>query len=102
VLKCKVCDRFGKIVWFRYCLFQRHVVHLSYQTNKIKSEVMTKQVVNLTEKEIADQVKYANKYFDLIQKELSYGNLVNLENVNNYTKAYQIHSELAKSGCVTI
>ena len=61
---------------------------------------METQLVKLSEKQIEEQKKSAKKYFDLINKELSYGDLVNLENVKSYTDSYKRHSELAKNGYV--
>lgn len=60
----------------------------------------TTQQVKLSEKEIADQKKYAQIYLDLINRELSYGDLVNIENVKSYTESYKRHSELARYGYV--
>lgn len=59
-------------------------------------------IIKLSEKEIAEQKNYAAKYNALIQKELSYKDLMNLENVAKYTKAYQYHCKLAQSGQVEI
>jgi|JI7StandDraft_1071085.scaffolds.fasta_scaffold600910_1 hypothetical protein len=61
-----------------------------------------KQAVKLTEKQIEEQKRYAAQYLALIQKELSYGDNVNIENVTRYTESYKKHSELAKSGVVHV
>jgi uncharacterized protein YnzC (UPF0291/DUF896 family) len=58
--------------------------------------------IKLSEKEINDQKAYAQKYLDLINKELGYGDLVSLENVSKYTQSFKYHSKLAKEGFVTI
>jgi len=60
---------------------------------------MTTQT-QISEKEIQDQLGYAQKYSDLIQKELSYGNLANVENMTSYSKSFQHHSQLAQQGYV--
>jgi hypothetical protein len=46
-------------------------------------------LVKLTEQEVAAAKKQADKYYALIQKELSMGDLVNLENVKRYTLEYK-------------
>jgi len=65
-----------------------------------KTNDMTTQKYYFSEKEIQDQLGYAQKYSDLIQKELSYGNLANVENMTSYSKSFQHHSQLAKQGYV--
>jgi len=61
---------------------------------------MKTQQVKLTAEEIEEQKKYAQKYLDLINHELAYRDLVNVENVTKYTAAYKKHSEIAESGYV--
>jgi hypothetical protein len=58
--------------------------------------------VKLSTREINDQKNYAALYLALIQKELSYGDLVNLENVRIYTEAFKHHSILAADGYVLV
>lgn len=58
--------------------------------------------VELSEKEIEQQLKYVQKYLALIEKELSYGDLVDVENVTKYTKAVKSHSRVAKNGYVIL
>lgn len=61
---------------------------------------MTTQKVQLSKEEINDQKKYAASYMALIQKELSYGDLVDTQKVEKYTKAYKQHLQLAESGVI--
>ena len=63
---------------------------------------MTTTKKQLSAKEIQNQKNYAQKYLALINKELSYGDLINLENVKSYTESYKRHSELAVLGYVEI
>lgn len=58
--------------------------------------------VKLSAREIIEQEKYAAKYLALIQKELSYRDLVNLDNVAKYTESFKYHSGLAISGYVKV
>ncbi len=58
--------------------------------------------IALSDREIADQKKYAEKYFALIQKELNYKDLCDLANLQHYTKSYKAHCELAKTGFITM
>lgn len=58
--------------------------------------------IKLSPREITEQKKYADKYFALIQKELSYGDLVNIENVTKYTESFKYHSGLAREGYVKV
>jgi len=60
------------------------------------------KTIKLNAKEIQDQKNYAKKYLELIQRELAFGNLVNLENVASYTKSYKYHLQLAEDGYVNI
>ena len=61
---------------------------------------MKQQVEKLTATEIEEQKKYAQKYLELVQKELSYGDLLNLDNVTKWTEAYKLHSQMAKNGYI--
>ena len=58
--------------------------------------------VKLSAREIYEQEKCAAKYLALIQKELSYRDLVNLDNVAKYTESFKYHSGLAMEGCVKV
>jgi len=58
--------------------------------------------VKLSAREITEQQKYAAKYLALIQKELSYRDLVNLDNVAKYTESFKYHSSLAIDGYVKV
>lgn len=58
--------------------------------------------VKLSAREIIEQQKYADKYLALIQKELSYKDLVNLDNVAKYTESFKYHSGLAVDGYVKV
>jgi uncharacterized lipoprotein YddW (UPF0748 family) len=48
----------------------------------------------LNENQINEQKKFAAKYYDLIQKELSYKDLCNLTNIKYYSECYKKHMEL--------
>lgn len=61
---------------------------------------MTK--INLTKAELKEQKANADFYLSLIQKELSYKDLVNTKNVDTYTKAYKHHLTLFNNGYITI
>lgn len=63
---------------------------------------MTTKTVKLSEKQIAEQKSYVAKYLNLINKELGYGDLCNLENLASYNKSFKYHSQLANSGVVEI
>lgn len=63
---------------------------------------MKNQLVKLSEKEIAEQKRFADKYLRLINKELSFGDLCNLKNIENYSKSFKYHSQLANSGVVEL
>ena len=67
-----------------------------------KNQTAMNTTVQLSEQEISEQKQYAQKYYDLIQKELGYGDLCNLENLATYNKSYKHHSTLAKTGVVTL
>ena len=58
--------------------------------------------VLLSEKEIANALKAAKRYLELINKELSYTDLVNVENVTYYTECYKDQHSLARNGYVLI
>jgi len=60
------------------------------------------KTIKLSAKEIQDQKNYAKKDLELIQRELAFGNLVNLENVASYVKSYKYHLQLAEDGYVNI
>jgi len=67
-----------------------------------KHKQITMKTIKLNAKEIQDQKNYAKKCLDLIQRELAFGDLVNLENVASYTKSYKYHLQLAENGYVNI
>jgi hypothetical protein len=56
----------------------------------------------LTQDEIAEQFKAANFYKSLIEKELAFNNLCNLENIQVWAKAYKHHMELISIGFVEV
>lgn len=58
---------------------------------------MTTTIYKLTESQINQQLSYVRKYQDLINKEISYKDLVNLENLKCYTDALNKHMELVKN-----
>ena len=58
--------------------------------------------IQLTDKQLKEQKASAELYLALIQKELSYGDLVNLENVNYYTEAYKNHLTIFNNGYIVI
>lgn len=58
---------------------------------------MTTVIIALTSQEVAEAQKQADKYYALIQKELSMGELVNIENVARYTKEYKIQMGLVNN-----
>lgn len=74
---------------------------LVYQLT-IKEKTMKTQIIALTKAQVKEQIKFAAKYKALIEKELSYGDLMNLDNINIYAKAMKAHSALAQNGCVEI
>ncbi len=49
---------------------------------------MKTQKVKLTNEEIKDQKKQADKYMGLIRKELSYGDLADWDNIEDYKECY--------------
>ena len=55
---------------------------------------MKTQTIRLSEQEITEQKKYADKYYNLILKELNYGDLCNLENIAKYSQSYKHHMAL--------
>ena len=55
---------------------------------------MEKQIINLTEQEINEQKIWVKKFKDLINKEISYGDLANLNKLKKYTDALQFHMNL--------
>lgn len=63
---------------------------------------MKKQIVELTTKQIIEQEKFAAKYLGLLQKEIKYGNLLNVDNVTAYATAYKLHLANANNGYVVI
>lgn len=63
---------------------------------------MATQTIKLTDKEILEQKKFAQKYLDLLNKELSYADLLDEDNVAAYAKSYKYHSSLVTSGVVQI
>ena len=58
---------------------------------------MNTQKVKLTTEQINEQYKIAAGYFDLIQIELRYKDLINLEKVEKYIKAYKKHCFLIEN-----
>jgi len=81
---------------FGFVLQWEYIYTMQSQQNIITMTTQTQ----ISEKEIQDQLGYAQKYSDLIQKELSYGNLANVENMTSYSKSFQHHSQLAQQGYV--
>ena len=63
---------------------------------------MATKIVKLSEKEIAQQRIYVSKYLKLINKELSYGDLCNLENLAIYNKSFKYHSKLTNDGVLEL
>jgi len=61
---------------------------------------MKTQIVELNQEEINEQARLAKKCYDLIQKELGYSDLCNLENIAKYSKSFKYHSNLAKTGTI--
>ena len=55
---------------------------------------MKTELKKLSENQINEQKKFAAKYFDLIQKELAYKDLCNLNNIKYYSECYKKHMEL--------
>ena len=78
-------------------MLQFIVVDLIYQN---KATMLTETKYELTQTQIAEQIKFAAKYLELINKELSYKDLINLENVTSYTESYKRHCEIARNGYV--
>lgn len=76
----------------------RNLTTLRNIESTIKHREIMAAIIKLSAKEIEEQIRFAQKYYDLIQKELSYEDLVNVENVARYTKAYQSHMKLATQG----
>ncbi len=58
--------------------------------------------VELSKSQVKEQLGYVQKYLALIEKELGYGDLVNVENVTKYTEVVKHHSRLAKQGYVIL
>ena len=56
----------------------------------------------LTARDLEEQKTSASMYFDLIQKELGYKDLCNIDNLNKYTEAYKKHCELLVAGEIKI
>lgn len=54
-------------------------------------------LVKLTAQEVATAKAQADKYYALIQKELSMGDLVNVDNVNRYTVEYKTQMALVQN-----
>jgi len=63
---------------------------------------MTQIKIALTENEIQEQHGYSEKYLGLIEKELGYGDLVNVENVTRYTECYKNAQKLIQDPFVYI
>lgn len=55
---------------------------------------MKKQIIKLTEEEIKEQLVWVKKFKDLINKEVSFGDLANLNKLKKYTDALQFHMNL--------
>lgn len=55
-------------------------------------------IYTLTAEEVKEQEQAIAKYEALIQKEISMGDLMNLENVQTYAKAIKKHSSLINNG----
>ena len=56
----------------------------------------------LTNEEINDQKKHMNKYADLIEKELSYDDLANWDNIYQYWKSYEAAKKLVQNPEITL
>jgi len=54
-------------------------------------------LVKLTTQEVATAKVQADKYYALIQKELSMGDLVNLDNITRYTVEYKTQMALVQN-----
>lgn len=50
---------------------------------------MKTQQIKLTDEEIKEQEKQANKYKELIEKELSFDDLADWDNIYSYWECYQ-------------
>lgn len=59
----------------------------------MKAKLKT-QLVRLSEKEIAQQLEYVAKYQKLLQKEINYKDLANLENIKSYSNSIANHMQL--------
>jgi len=58
--------------------------------------------IKLTNQEIKEQKQYVVKYTELINKELSYGDLMNIENITRYAKVIKNANNLISQGFVNI
>jgi hypothetical protein len=52
------------------------------------------QLVKLTEKNIAEQLKYVAMYQKLLEREIQYKDLANLENIKKYSDSIASHMQL--------
>lgn len=52
------------------------------------------QLVRLTEKQIAEQLKYVAMYKQLLEREINYKDLANIENIKSYSKSIETHMQL--------
>lgn len=59
----------------------------------MKAQLKT-QLVRLTEKEIAQQLQYVAKYQQLLDREIQYKDLANLENIKKYSDSIASHMKL--------
>jgi len=55
---------------------------------------MQTQIIKLTQQEIEEQLIWVKKFKDLINKEISFGDLANLNKLKKYTDALQFHMNL--------
>jgi hypothetical protein len=52
------------------------------------------QLVQLSEKEIEEQLKYVAMYQKLLEREIQYKDLANLENIKKYSDSIASHMKL--------